>query len=271
MKIFAIRDESAQVQSDLAYLLYYEMEKRFYIELPEDADPWDTPLLLSSFLKKGETTVNAYWSGLWVQQRIIPTDRQNINQVLKDNDLESYDEFALLMLSMGRCAQDDYYLVPIEETLLPSTIQQRFLRRIEDIIPLEGYKLLVFFRDGKVRKCDLQSYFAKHNQFQILLKKPGLFSGVRMQTGGYGVTWDVQLSISDTVLYKMGKAVPLTTEDFRSFIKHNVLTAAEAAQMLGCSRQNIDDLVRRGKLHPIKATGKTTLFFKSEIAQRSWQ
>ena len=52
MKIFAIRDESADVQKDLAYLLYYELEKRFYIELPEGADPWETPLLLDSFVNK---------------------------------------------------------------------------------------------------------------------------------------------------------------------------------------------------------------------------
>ena len=50
MKIFAIRDESANVQKDLAYLLYYELEKRFYIELPEGADPWEVPLLLNSFV-----------------------------------------------------------------------------------------------------------------------------------------------------------------------------------------------------------------------------
>ena len=36
MKIFAIRDESAQEQKNLAYLLYYEQEKHFYIELPEN-------------------------------------------------------------------------------------------------------------------------------------------------------------------------------------------------------------------------------------------
>ena len=29
MKIFAIRDETDDVQKDLAYLLYYELEKRF--------------------------------------------------------------------------------------------------------------------------------------------------------------------------------------------------------------------------------------------------
>ena len=43
MKIFAIRDESSQEQKDLAYLLYYEQEKRFYIELPENADAYDYP------------------------------------------------------------------------------------------------------------------------------------------------------------------------------------------------------------------------------------
>ena len=52
MKIFAIRDESSQEQKDLAYLLYYEQEKRFYIELPENADAWETPLLLDSFVRR---------------------------------------------------------------------------------------------------------------------------------------------------------------------------------------------------------------------------
>ena len=54
MKIFAIRDESAQEQKNLAYLLYYEQEKRFYIELPENADAWETPLLLDSFVSVGK-------------------------------------------------------------------------------------------------------------------------------------------------------------------------------------------------------------------------
>ena len=148
MKIFAIRDESATQQIDLAYLLYYEVEKRFYIELPENADPWETPLLLSSFIKKGETSINSYWSKIWVQQRIVPTDRQNLGQVLRDNNLKEYDEFDLLMLSMGRCAQDDYYLVPIEEAQLPEKIRRRFDRLIEDVIPLNDFALLVFFRDG---------------------------------------------------------------------------------------------------------------------------
>ena len=84
MKIFAIRDESAEIQKNLAYLIYYEAEKRFYIELPENSDPWELPVLLDSFVKDNEYTVNSYWSKIWVEQRIIPSDRQNIAEILRD-------------------------------------------------------------------------------------------------------------------------------------------------------------------------------------------
>ena len=238
MKIFAIRDESSQEQKDLAYLLYYEQEKRFYIELPENADAWETPLLLDSFVKRGETTVNSYWSKIWVEQRIVPPDRQNIGEILRDNHLKEYDEYELLMLAMGRCAQDDYYLVPIDEKDLPEEITKRFSKRIEDVLPLENHCLLVFFRDGAVKKCNLQKHFEK---------------------------------TKDTMLYRIGKSVPLTAADFRNFAAHRVINAAEAAEILGCSRQNIIDLTKRGKLHPIKASEKSTLYLKSEILKRNWQ
>lgn len=60
MKIYAVRDESAEAQKDLAYLIYYEIEKQFYIELPESADPWETPLLLDSFVKRNKMTVSLF-------------------------------------------------------------------------------------------------------------------------------------------------------------------------------------------------------------------
>lgn len=271
MKIFAIRDEADQAKKDLAWLLYYEKEQRFYIELPDSADEWDTPLLLASFLKKGERTVNSYWSELWVQQRVVPSDRQNIGQVLRDNNLETYDLFDLLMLSKGRCAQDDYYLATLDEDALPAELSKRFQTKLEDVVPLEDFGLLAFFRDGTVRKCSLKRYLEEHRAFSVLLKRPELFSTVQLQPGGYGVTWDEQLNIPDTVLYRHGRAVPLSAADFRSFVAHRVVNAAEAAELLDCSRQNINDLTRKGKLHPIKATEKNTLYLKSEILQRRWK
>ncbi len=271
MKIFAVRDESAKIQKDLAWLLYYETEKRFYIELPEEAEEWETPLILSSFVKKGEKTVNSYWSRVWVQQRIVPPDRQNIGQILKDNGLKEYDEFELLLLSMGRCAQDDYCLFPIKEQELPAQIQGRFEKRIEDVISLGHNTLLVFFRNGMVRRCDLTDWLEKHDRFSILLKRNDLFDSVRIETGGHGVSWDENMGIPDYILYQCGDRVPLGMEDFRAFAAQRIINTSEAAQILGCSRQNINDLIKRGKLRPVKATPRSTLLLKSEVLKRNQQ
>lgn len=270
MKIFAIRDELELQSMDLAYLVYYEGEKRFYIELPDDADPWETPLLLSSFVERGERTVNAYWSKLWVQQRIVPSDRQNLGQILRDNGLSEYDEYDLLMLSMGRCAQDDYYLVPMAESDLPILLINRFQKKVEDVIPLPEKHLLVFFRNGVVRKCDVQALLKKDAAFLPLLSNDVLYNTVSVQAGGYGVCWGENLNLSDHQLYENGEMIPLSLDDFRSFVENRIVNTAEAAELLECSRQNIEDLIRRNKLHPIKATPKNKLFLKNEISQRKW-
>ncbi len=116
------------------------------------------------------------------QWRIIPTDQQNLGQVLKENGLKEYDEYSLLMLSMGRCAQDDYYLAPIEDGELPK----------------------------EIKNC---------------------FFYVQMQTGGYGVAWDNNMTISDAELYRIGQDVPLSAGDFKNFVVHRVVTASEAAEI----------------------------------------
>ena len=110
------------------------------------------------------------------QQRIVPPDRQNLGQVLRDNHLKEYEEFGLLMLSMGRCSQDDYYLVPIEEKQLPRPIRKRFTRLIEDVVPLENFELLVFFRDGAVKKCSIKDRYAvTHGLFRCCFGMNGSF------------------------------------------------------------------------------------------------
>ena len=40
---------------------------------------------------------------------------------------------------------------------------------------------------------------------------------------------------------------------------------------LECSKQNIDDLVKRGKLHSVKEGQRYRLFMKSEVEERRWK
>lgn len=271
MKIFAIRDEEDDFQKNLAYLIYYATEKCFYIELPENADPWEIPLLLSSFSKKGERTMDPYWSKIWVQQRIVPADRQNLGQILKANGLREYDEFELLMLASGRCSQDSYYLVPVDEDILQQQFRDRYEKKVEEVIPLQDNKVLVFFRNGAVKKCDIGTLKKNDRTFAPILQNQSIFEKVSIQVGGYGICWGEQRSISDSVLYGCGEPIPLNMDDFRSFVVNRVISTAEAADLLGCSRQNINDLVARGKLQPVRSEQKNRYFLKSEILRRLWK
>lgn len=270
MKIFAIRDDYNNLK-DLAYLIYYEKEKRFYIELPEACDEWEVPMPLAHFVRNGEITVNSYWSEVWVQQRIIPTDRQNLEQILKDNGLKQYDEFELLKLGHGRCAQDDYYIEQLSEDELPKELRIRFKHKIDNVVPLSDFNLLVFFCSGEVKKCNVKILLEKNEKLKKYLSvDENRFNSLKIATGGYGIIWNDDMYISYSELYKCGKSIPLSHEDFKSFISHSVVSSTEAAGLLQCSRQNINDLVERGKLKPIKSTPKTTLFLKNDILKRAW-
>lgn len=268
MRIFAIRDDSTAKDVVLGYLIYYERPKAFYIELPEDADSWETPLLLSSFVRRGEYSVGSYWSRMWVQQRIVPQDRQNIGQVLKENGLKEYDEFQLLMLAMGRCAQDDCWLEEISAGELPALLMERWQTKIEDVVPLQGSRLLIFFRCGDVRIADIKTMLPGHAECAPYLAQESRFNAVEVQPDGYGVMWSDRAMISDRELYLHSETVPLSLDDFIGFIRHRVISAAEACQLLDCSRQNIDDLTKRGKLHPIRKDARYKLFLRNEVLQR---
>lgn len=268
MKVFAIRDANDETNRDLAYLLYYEREKVFYIELPENADFWNTSIFLSSFAKRDIRTINPYYSKLWVQQRIIPADRQNLGLILKENGLDEYDEFKLLMLTDGRCEQDDYYLSPVVGAYI-ERFEKRYKYKIEDMVPLAAGMLLVFFRDGSTKKCDAKELLGK--KYQGIWNNPESFCKVSVQVGGYGVEWGGICSIADKVLYESGIEIPLTIEDFGSFVKNRVVNTKEATELLDCSRQNVDDLVRRKKLEPLKVEEKSKLFYKKDIERRKWE
>ncbi len=265
MRIFVIRDDELG-QKDLGYLLYYEQSKSFYIELPVNADEWDTPLILSSFIRRGEHSVNAYWSLQWVRQRIIPQDRQNLGQILRDNNLTEYDELALLLLGHGRCAQDSVYIEEISG--LPDSIKQRWDYKIEDVIPLSGYCLLVFFRDGSARKISIKEVTKENRSFIPYLSCEERFNTVKLQPDGYGIQWSDSAVLSDQFLYHSGEIIPLQLDDFYRFVSLRIVNTAEAQKLLNCSRQNIADLVRRKKLHPVRTDGNNRLFKLTEIQQR---
>ena len=268
MKIFAIRNENRSDEKDLAILLYYEKDKKFFIELPEDSFHWEVPLILSSFVKRGIYSIDAEWSKKWVQQRIVPPERQNIGQILRDNKLKGYDEYNLLLLSMGRCEQDDYYLVQLKE--IPAFIKIRYENKVEAVTPLDDHQLLVFFCNGDAKKYNAKAMYDRLYAYYQRLNPEILFYQVKVETGGYGVCWGNEVRLSKDELYMHGERFPFTLKEMKAFVQHSTVNSAEAAEILNCSRQNIDDLVKRGKLNPLKKSEKSMLFLKDEVLERLW-
>ncbi len=61
--------------------------------------------------------------------------------------------------------------------------------------------------------------------------------------------------------YVVGEEILLTAGDFYKFAERNLITSAEAADLLYCTRQNIE----KGKPHPVKRLPKSTLLLRSEV------
>ena len=266
MRIFAIRDETMPKDTILGYLIYHEPSKSFFIELPDGADSWEMPLLLSSFADRGEYSIDSSWSRRFVQQRIVPQDRQNIGQILRDNGLKEYDEFSLLMLSMGHCEQDDCYLEELPSDPLPDLLSRRWKTKVKEDFPLECPHLLVFFLNGVTKVVDLQELSS--TVLAPYLASQSRFNAVEVQPDGFGVYWNDRAMLPHRVLYTHGVTIPLTLDALHHYVQERVVSASEACRILDCSRQNIDDLMRRDKLHPIRTDAKYKLFSKSEVMQR---
>ena len=266
MKIFAIRNEN-DLNKDLAYLFYYEKAKTFYIEIPSDIDAWDLPIILSSFARTKEFTVDSNWSKIWVQQRIIPSDRQNLGHILRDNKLKEYDEYKLLRLTKGRCEQDDCFISPILENELPKEILHRMDHKIEYVIPLTHYRVIVFFKNNKTKICDVTAFFEKMIGYNKKYEDYSVFESAGIEAGGYGLTWGSNINVSSEWLISHGKTLSLSKEDLKLIIDNGTVNSADAAEMIGCSRQNIDDLIKRDKLKPVKVSGKNKLFLRDDVAK----
>ena len=94
-------------------LYYSEKTMQFRIKFrcsPDEMKKDKPPAMIHRFMTNGRMELDHELSYLWVCDRIIPKDRQNIDQILRENNLTTYREIDMLELCMGRCTLDDIYL-----------------------------------------------------------------------------------------------------------------------------------------------------------------
>lgn len=265
MKAFEIFDEENFLS--IGTLIYYEKIKKFVIELQDYLDEWTAPLLLSSFVKRGEFTIPSEISFLWVKERLIPSGRQNINDILKRHKLNEYSEIAFLEKSSGRCSQDNICVKKLET--LPEYVLDRAKTNIVECVALDNFNILVVFADGVIKKIDLSEPL-NCDDLEKVIENKALFETLKISAGGYAVEFNNSIEISARLLYKEGKVIPLTLKDLLHFVNKSVADTSSVSRILGCSRQNISYLVSEEKLNPIKENVKGNLYLMGDIIRNSW-
>lgn len=262
MKIFQIIDEENNLLAGI--LLYYEKERTFIIELPEYLDEWTAPLLFTSYVKKNIYTIPRDISFLWVKERVIPSGRQNINDILAQHHMKSYDEMKFLEISEGRCSQDSLYIKRID--YLPDFVIKRQQKNMKECVMLEKHNMLCFFEDDTVRKINLNNVEASEDLYKVIHNER-LYQSGKIGTGGYFVTFNDSIDIPAGVLYRSGERIPLKLDDFKEFVQKNIIDTTESCNLLECSRQNLYYIVGQQKITPVKEDVRGSLYFKGDIVR----
>ena len=264
MKSYAIYDEELDRRL-IGCLFYYKKSQSFIIELNEELDEWEAPLLFQRLVREKKYTVPREFSLMWVKERVIPSGRQNIGSILRNHKLKNYSEMALLRLSRGRCSQDNCYIEEIELEDIPDYVKERMRKNVCECFPTEDNQLVCLFYDDVVKKVELLRLIKQYKELIYVLKNRNLLDGVKVGTGGYSVIFNDSIEIQVSDLRAAGQTIPLTSGDFYNFVCRNVIDTTKTCDMLQCSRQNLSYLVKEKKITPIICGTKENLYLKGGV------
>lgn len=78
--------------------------------------------------------------------------------------------------------------------------------KIESVTPENGRFLVVLFSNGKRKKYDV-TCLTRREMF-LPLKNPAFFNNVSVEPGGYAVSWNADIDISEYELWQHGEEMP---------------------------------------------------------------
>lgn len=248
MRVFAIHDESIDSIEPIGYLQYFERNKEYVIELRENLDEWDAPLLFQKKVHEGEYTILNELAYLWVKERVIPSGRQNIREILANSKISEYDEIALLSITKGICSQDECYLKEISYEDIPEDIKSRKDKNISDCFMSEGNCIVCLFNDNIAVKVSLNKLSEDYKLISHVIRNKILQKNLKVDSGGYSISFDCNIVISANILRNNHYSEPLSASDFFSYVKNGLVSSSGVCDILGCSRQNVSYLVKEAYL-----------------------
>lgn len=112
--------------------------------------------------------------------------------------------------------------------------------KIKTVNALPDYRLCVQFAEGVTKIYDVKPLFSKWVPFRALEQMPELFSGVEVDTGGYGIVWNDDLDLSCDELFENGETVRTPFDGLIAF--------TDATQLWGLNESTLRKAIAYGKL-----------------------
>lgn len=114
--------------------------------------------------------------------------------------------------------------------------------KIHGIQTLPDNRLLVHFSEGVSKTYNLQRVIKIYPQFRTLVENEQLFRSVRVDVGGYGISWNDELDLSCDELWENGKKIHSSFDDLMSF--------TDAAILWHLNESTLRKAISYGKLTP---------------------
>lgn len=79
--------------------------------------------------------------------------------------------------------------------------------KVQSVKPLPEYRLLVMFVSGEKKQYNVKPLLDKWQPFKALVDTKGLFEQVKVDAGGYGISWNDDIDLSCNELYENGARI----------------------------------------------------------------
>ena len=89
--------------------------------------------------------------------------------------------------------------------------------KIKSAVPLPDFRLLVSFVEGCSKTYEVSPLFQRVPSLAALRDTPGLFQQVRVDPGGYGISWNDELDLDASELWAHGQLVSSPFDSLLSF------------------------------------------------------
>lgn len=120
--------------------------------------------------------------------------------------------------------------------------------KIKNIKAMSDYRLLATFADGKQKLYDVKPLFSKWQAFELLRIVDGLFEQVKVDLGGYGISWNDDIDLSCDEIYENGIEIEKKITPQERYAKKTI-----KQYKFDCMKSTEEDIINKMESVPNKA------------------